>query len=86
MHSDAKLYLIFEFLDLDLKKYMDSIPNGLAPELIKVGLGDGCLRTGLDLAKFTHFAPIELPLPNHQGNQLLPLPSHPPPGLEATEL
>ncbi|KAJ3041534.1 Cyclin-dependent kinase catalytic subunit, partial [Rhizophlyctis rosea] len=35
VHSDAKLYLIFEFLDLDLKKYMDSIPTGLAPELIK---------------------------------------------------
>ena len=52
-HSDAKLYLIFgfhilvaegkclivlEFLDMDLKKYMDSIPQdgtGLEPEMIK---------------------------------------------------
>ncbi|KAJ3140438.1 Cyclin-dependent kinase catalytic subunit [Physocladia obscura] len=25
VHNDAKLYLIFEFLDLDLKKYMDSL-------------------------------------------------------------
>lgn len=23
LHRDAKLYLVFEFLDLDLKKYMD---------------------------------------------------------------
>ncbi|KAJ3299861.1 Cyclin-dependent kinase 3 [Borealophlyctis nickersoniae] len=36
VHSDAKLYLIFEFLDLDLKKYMDSTnPHGLDPHLIK---------------------------------------------------
>jgi len=25
IHSDAKLYLVFEFLDLDLKRYMDSV-------------------------------------------------------------
>ncbi|KAJ3042780.1 Cyclin-dependent kinase 3 [Rhizophlyctis rosea] len=35
VHSDAKLYLIFEFLDLDLKKYMDSVPGRLAPQLIR---------------------------------------------------
>ncbi|KAI5962554.1 CDC28 [Candida pseudojiufengensis] len=29
IHSDShKLYLVFEFLDLDLKKYMESIPQG----------------------------------------------------------
>ncbi|CAN6620676.1 cyclin-dependent kinase 1 [Trichomonascus vanleenenianus] len=29
VHSDSrKLYLVFEFLDLDLKKYMESIPEG----------------------------------------------------------
>ncbi len=33
VHSDqSKLYLVFEFLDLDLKKYMETIPEG-------VGLG-----------------------------------------------
>lgn len=33
IHSESnKLYLVFEFLDLDLKKYMESIPQG-------VGLG-----------------------------------------------
>ncbi|KAK9833456.1 hypothetical protein WJX81_006996 [Elliptochloris bilobata] len=27
IHSDQKLYLVFEFLDLDLKKHMDANPN-----------------------------------------------------------
>ncbi|KAL2914297.1 Cyclin-dependent kinase catalytic subunit [Polyrhizophydium stewartii] len=36
IHNDTKLYLIFEFLDLDLKRYMDSTsPFGLAPGLVK---------------------------------------------------
>ncbi|KAJ3326736.1 Cyclin-dependent kinase catalytic subunit [Blyttiomyces sp. JEL0837] len=34
VHNDAKLYLIFEFLDLDLKKYMDST-TGLSKTLVK---------------------------------------------------
>jgi cyclin-dependent kinase len=25
VHSDTKLYLVFEFLDMDLKRYMDSL-------------------------------------------------------------
>lgn len=35
VHMDAKLYLIFEFLDLDLKKYMSSQSFGLNKALIK---------------------------------------------------
>jgi cyclin-dependent kinase len=38
VHSDShKLYLVFEFLDLDLKKYMESIPEGegLGADMIK---------------------------------------------------
>src|SRR5271155_1603175 len=34
----SKLYLVFEFLDLDLKKYMDQIPadgSGLGPDMVK---------------------------------------------------
>jgi hypothetical protein len=27
IHSDRKLYLVFEFLDLDLKKMMDTTPG-----------------------------------------------------------
>ncbi|KAJ2446609.1 Cyclin-dependent kinase catalytic subunit, partial [Coemansia sp. RSA 2337] len=34
--SASKLYLVFEFLDLDLKKYMDSVgPAGLSPAQVK---------------------------------------------------
>lgn len=38
VHSDShKLYLVFEFLDLDLKKYMESIPagEGLGSPMVK---------------------------------------------------
>jgi len=34
VHSDAKLYLVFEFLDRDLKRYMDSVSK-LEPILVK---------------------------------------------------
>ena len=27
VHSEKRLYLVFEYLDLDLKKYMDSSPE-----------------------------------------------------------
>lgn len=39
MH-DSRLYLIFEFLSMDLKKYLDSIPSGqyMEPMLVKVSL------------------------------------------------
>ena len=39
MHAEHKLYLVFEFLDKDLKKYMDSQVSGIDPMLIKV-----CIR------------------------------------------
>ena len=39
IHCDKKLYLVFEFLDLDLKKHMDSHPNfGNDHQLVKVKL------------------------------------------------
>jgi hypothetical protein len=37
VHSEQKLYLVFEYLNQDLKKYMDSSPPpGLPPPLVKV--------------------------------------------------
>ena len=39
IHQESKLYLVFEFLDLDLKKYMDNVsssPDGLSPEIVRV--------------------------------------------------
>mmetsp|Transcript_7484 Transcript_7484/g.15254 ORF Transcript_7484/g.15254 Transcript_7484/m.15254 type:complete len:296 (+) Transcript_7484:403-1290(+) len=36
VHSNNKLYLVFEFLDQDLKRFMDSQPEGsLDPQLVK---------------------------------------------------
>lgn len=36
--QESRLYLIFEFLSMDLKKYLDSIPSGqyMEPMLVKV--------------------------------------------------
>eukprot|EP00949_MAST-11_sp_MAST-11-sp1_P002205 g2205.t1 len=35
VHSKQKLYLVFEFLEQDLKQYMNARPNGLDPEEAK---------------------------------------------------
>lgn len=35
IHSENKLYLVFEYLTQDLKKHMDSRPNGLESMLVK---------------------------------------------------
>lgn len=35
IHADNKLYLVFEFLDQDLKKYMDAVGKKLKPMLVK---------------------------------------------------
>ncbi|KAI6645694.1 Cyclin-dependent kinase 3 isoform X2 [Oopsacas minuta] len=36
IHADDKIFLVFEFLDQDLKKYMDSVQgSGLPPEITK---------------------------------------------------
>lgn len=43
IHSDRKLYLVFEFLDLDLKRLMDTTPDFHHDMgLIKVGLLVAC--------------------------------------------
>ncbi len=37
IYSDKQLYLVFEWVDKDLKKYMDSVlPAGMTMPLIKV--------------------------------------------------
>lgn len=39
VHSDKRLYLVFEYLDLDLKKHMDSCPEfSKDPRLVKVSI------------------------------------------------
>jgi len=38
--QENKLYLVFEYLTMDLKKYLDSIPKGqyMDPRLVKVSV------------------------------------------------
>lgn len=39
MHADQKLYLVFEFLDVDLKRYMETGNNNRTPitlDIVKV--------------------------------------------------
>lgn len=43
--EESKLYLIFEYLTMDLKKYMDSLGNKLMePSVVKSYLYQVCLR------------------------------------------
>ena len=46
--QESRLYLIFEFLSMDLKKYLDSIPSGeyMDTMLVKVCLGEPSAPTG----------------------------------------
>lgn len=44
IHQESKLYLVFEFLDMDLKKYMDNVagqPDGMGPEIVRVRMRAG---------------------------------------------
>lgn len=44
--EESKLYLIFEYLTMDLKKYMDSLSNKLMePTMVKSYLYQVCLHT-----------------------------------------
>lgn len=51
VHSDKRLYLVFEYLDLDLKKHMDSCPElAKNPQLIKVGeIFPSCIKMQLHI-------------------------------------
>lgn len=42
VQSEGKLYLVFEFLDRDLKKYMESVSGLLSPDLVKSYLYQCC--------------------------------------------
>lgn len=49
IHGDKKLYLVFEFMDHDLKKFLDINGNPLPPQLVKVKF------VFYQLKKFLHF-------------------------------
>lgn len=81
MHNEKKLYLVFEFLSQDLKKFMDSTPASDFPlHLVKVRRegqgGQGGLAQPaphpLGELPLTFTIP-ELPLPAAAGGELLPL-------------
>jgi hypothetical protein len=36
IHYKNRLFLVFEFIDYDLKKYIDSVQNDIDPMLVKV--------------------------------------------------
>jgi serine/threonine protein kinase len=63
IHNETKLFLVFEFLDLDLKKYMDSIPC-LSPSLVKVRFINAELFTA------TAQRALLLPLSPHYSSRL----------------
>ena len=48
IYSDKQLYLVFEWVDKDLKKYMDSVaPVGMPMPLVKVrALSECAVRVG----------------------------------------
>eukprot|EP00967_Tisochrysis_lutea_P029708 scaffold34763_cov36-Tisochrysis_lutea.AAC.4 len=51
IHTEKKLTLVFEYLDQDLKKYLDSCPDGADARMIKCAWhgGAGWLRGSLAL-------------------------------------
>ena len=73
IHQDKKLYLVFEFLDLDLKKHMDASPQAYRdPLLIKVSHG-AAQQCQLARAWFNTFLPAEVFVSDAARDSLLPL-------------
>ncbi|KAG8854549.1 Cyclin-dependent kinase catalytic subunit [Tulasnella sp. 330] len=58
VHSDNKLFLVFEFLDMDLKRYMDAVasPTEATAPIVARGLGpDVVQRFTYQLVKGLHY-------------------------------
>ncbi len=63
IHSDNRLYLVFEFLDLDLKKHMDTNPDLCKDHrVVKVSSSLLCIDTSLP----AYFVPSGLVCHNHK--------------------
>ena len=97
IHSENRLYLVFEYLDQDLKKHMDSVPGGMSPNLIKVRPSrmhslprylpkpaPPHQRVALPLNPRCP-VPIELHVPDDRRPQLLPRAPDPSPRPQAAE-
>lgn len=80
IHAEHRLWLIFEFLEWDLKKYMDL--KDLTPVLVKVTCGaTPFLGTVWDAISTCYLDPyiVELHVPALQRHCFLPRPPHPAP-------
>lgn len=87
VNYNNKLYLVFEFLDQDLKRYIDTMleaKNPIAPLLIKVRIFR--LSKVNVICLMLSFRSTELHVAAFEGNRFLPLPSRSAPRLEASEL
>ncbi|KAF7056058.1 hypothetical protein CFC21_063513 [Triticum aestivum] len=55
VHSEKRIWLVFEYLDLDLKKFMDSCPEfAKSPALIKLADFGLARAFGIPVRTFTH--------------------------------
>lgn len=58
IHNGKELYLVFEFMNMDLKKYFDSLPrdNSMDPMLVKVCVCvDECVCVSLCVPGYLSF-------------------------------
>lgn len=85
--GDNHLYLVFEFLQQDLKKLLDSVKGGLEPALVKVMRILAAFRRVRMLGSFKNGAVYvtELSLPIVESNFLLPSPLYIAQRLKTTE-
>lgn len=65
-HSERRLYLVFEWLDKDLKNYMDSVKGGMSSDLVKVRTA-AVLHTG----PLHKLRPLPLPAQSYMYQLLL---------------
>lgn len=82
--GDNHLYLVFEFLQQDLKKLLDSVKGGLEPALVKV-MRISAAFSSRGSFKNGAVCVTELPLPIAESNLLLPPPLYITQGLKAAE-
>ena len=81
LHCDRKLYLVFEYLDFDLKKFMDRTPN-ISPDHVKVAVYPPHTHTLTHTNPHTH---TDLHIPGAGWDRLLPLTQSAPQRPETTE-
>ena len=82
IHNGKELYLVFEFMNMDLKKYFDSIPrdSSMDPMLVKVCMPVRmcvCLSVCVLTLSLSHYS--ELLVSADGGDALLPQETCPPP-------